>query len=117
VNVRIGENIDDFRKEIGQEGVSGVFGGVHRPQLAVRLVVGVTSCEQLGVGRPPRTGVTGNIELWNYSNPSDASVLDDSAHVAVFVHFGNGVVSAFFAANVTLQRESRSLSSTHLNSG
>jgi hypothetical protein len=103
VDVRIGENIDDFLEEIGQEGVSGVFGGVDGPQLTIGLVIGVTSCQQLGMRQPPRTGVTGSVELRNHSNPSNTSVLDDFAHVTLFVHFGDGVVGTFFAANVTLQ--------------
>jgi hypothetical protein len=75
VDVRIGENIVDFLEKIGQEGVSGVFGGVDWPQLTIGLVIGVTSCQQLGMRQPPRTGVTGSVELRNHSNPSNTSVL------------------------------------------
>jgi hypothetical protein len=65
--------------------------------LTVGLVVGVTRCKQLGVGEPPRTAVTGNLEFWNHSNPSDTSVLDDVTDVSLFVHFRDGMVSALFA--------------------
>jgi hypothetical protein len=45
--------------------------------------------------------VTGSVELWNHSNPSNTSVLDDFPHVTLFVNFRDGMVSAFFTANDT----------------